>query len=511
MNTSMLSSRGPPPSGDEHKREPLSLQKPDSGKNTRGTKLHCCLYCEKLYTKMARHLEQKHADEFDVAKVVVLATKSNERRIAWSVLVNKGDYNHNYNVIDKGTGCVIPKYRARTTQSSDVDCYIPCEFCLAMHVKADLWRHQRSCSLNPKSNDSKAIGKAKRSAPAATGKLLLPTKTKTRDVYANVVLPMKNDDVKSTVEMDPLIMAYGARLYEKYGNETHNRNYISNKLRELTRLILSIRKITGNNVNLDYCITPCNWEVLLQGVREVAGYDTRTCKYAIPSLPLKLGGSLSKCAKLLRATALVESNDERIQMAQRFLELHESDWSERISAKSHSTLRDRQYNKPRLLPLIEDIVTMTTFLTKHIRERMSALSNDVAAYAELVQLTLAQVILFNRKRSGEAERMRLADYQTAISANVEPSTEVEASLSKFEVHLCKTHMRIETKGKGGRRVPVLLTQDMLAAVRVSVAKRELAGVCSQFLFGRPGDSASRTEATIVCGGTRRNVAPNIQN
>ena len=231
MNTSASSSRAPPPSGDENKREPLSLQKPDSGKNTRGTKLHCCVYCEKLYTKMARHLEQKHVNESDVAKVVVLAPKSNERRIAWSVLVNKGDYNHNYNVIDKGTDCVIPKYRARTTQSSDVGCYLPCEFCLAMHVKADLWRHQRSCSLNPKANDSKATGKAKRSAPATTGKLLLPTKTKTRDVYANVVLPMKNDDIKSIVEMDPLIMAYGARLYEKYGNECHNRNYISNKLR----------------------------------------------------------------------------------------------------------------------------------------------------------------------------------------------------------------------------------------------------------------------------------------
>ena len=49
------------------------------------------------------------------------------------------------------------------------------------------------------------------SAPATAGKLLLPTKT--RNVYANVVLPMKNDDVKSTVEMDPIIMAYGAWLH----------------------------------------------------------------------------------------------------------------------------------------------------------------------------------------------------------------------------------------------------------------------------------------------------------
>ena len=51
-------------------------------------------------------------------------------------------------------------------------------------------------------------------------------------------------------------------------------------------------------------------------------------------------------------------------------------------------------------------------------------------------------------------------------------------------------MHIETKGKRERHVPVLLTQDMLAAVEDIVAKRELARISSEFLFGRPGDSAS---------------------
>ena len=104
-------------------------------------------------------------------------------------------------MVEKGTGFVIPKYRARTTQSSDVGGYIPCKFCLAMHVKVDMWRYQCSCSLKLKGNESKA----KRSAPATTGKLLLSTKTKTRDVFTNVVHPVKNDDVKSTVEMYTLV------------------------------------------------------------------------------------------------------------------------------------------------------------------------------------------------------------------------------------------------------------------------------------------------------------------
>ena len=163
-------------------------------------------------------------------------------------------------------------------------------------VKADMWRHQSSCSLNPKGNENKS--KAKKSAPASTGKLLLPTKTKTRGVYSIYIYKCKR-----------------CPSNEEYVNN-HNQNYISNKLRELARLILSIRKITGTKVNLEYCITPCNREELLEGVRDIAGYDASIHKYAIPSLALKLGGSLFKCAKLLQATALIKSNDEKIKKAQ---------------------------------------------------------------------------------------------------------------------------------------------------------------------------------------------------
>ncbi len=160
-----------------------------------------------------------------------------------------------------------------------------------------MWRHQSSCSLNPKGNENKAIGKAKKSAPATTGKLLLPTKTKTRDVCIYIY------KCKRCPSNEEYVI-------------NHNRNYISNKLRELARLILSIRKITGTKVNLEYCITPCNREELLEGVRDVVGYDASIHKYAIPSLALKLGGNLFKCAKLLQATALIKSNDEKIKKAQ---------------------------------------------------------------------------------------------------------------------------------------------------------------------------------------------------
>ena len=159
--------------------------------------------------------------------------------------------------------------------------------------------------------------------------------------------------------------------------------------------------------------------------------------------------------------------------------------SDRISTVSRSTLRENQYKRPRLLPLIEDVVK----LSGKIEEKLSEMTQDINSYVDIVQLTLAQVILFNRRRSGEAERMKLSDYETAVKNKTEPSMEVQKSLSKFEVHLCKSHTRVETKGKRGRRVPVHLTRRMLAAIQALIMKRELVGVQSDFLFARPGVAA----------------------
>ena len=425
-----------------HQEDKLYMQQSVVGGEKRQLKNHSCLYCEKQISKMARHLEQVHADELEVAKVLNLTKKSKERRAAWAALVNKGDFNHNYSVIENGSGCIIPRYRARPTQLSQTSDYVPCEYCWAMYVKTDLWKHQKTCPLNENVHD-----KAKRNEPIKNGKLLLPLKVKSRALYANILLHMVDDEVRYTIESDPLLTAYGVRLYEKYGHEIHNRSYIANKLRELGRLILSIRKITSTKTDLESCIEPVNWELLLQGVREVAGYDEKNHSYKTPSLPLKLGASLMKCAKLLQSTGLIETNDEKIKKAQAFLDLYASEWSDRISTVSRSTLRENQYNRPRLLPLIEDVVKLQKHLSGKIEEKLSEMAQDINAYVDIVQLTLAQVILFNRRRSGEAERMKLSDYETAVKNKTEPSREVQKSLSKFEVHLCKSHTRVETKGK----------------------------------------------------------------
>ena len=75
-------------------------------------KNHCCLYCNKMYHQMARHLTQCHSNEIDVAKVLLALKKgSKARRIRFSQILHKGDFAHNHQVIEKNHGVLIPKYR----------------------------------------------------------------------------------------------------------------------------------------------------------------------------------------------------------------------------------------------------------------------------------------------------------------------------------------------------------------------------------------------------------------
>ena len=116
-----------------------------SGVNSRGNldnKRHSCVFCEKMYPNIARHLSLKHSNEPNVAKILVLRKKSKERRKLWEELVNRGDFAHNYKVLEKGSGLVIPKYRTPGNEQMVKD-YIPSQVCRAFYKSKDMWKHQK--------------------------------------------------------------------------------------------------------------------------------------------------------------------------------------------------------------------------------------------------------------------------------------------------------------------------------------------------------------------------------
>lgn len=192
----------------------------------------------------------------------------------------------------------------------------------------------------------------------------------------------------------------------------------------------------------------------------------------------------------MRSEGIKENDRAKIEEADRFLTLYETEWTNDISGLASTSLSEKKYNKPLLLPVVKDVVKLNNFLTREVKIVCEKIIQrfDSSLYAKLSQLCLAQLILFNRRRSGEAERIKLQEFFDAENGSGKPDQVVLSTLNEFEKKLCNSHTRIEIKGKRGRKVAVLLTNEMKRNMKILIQQRENAEVSGDCLFSKPGES-----------------------
>lgn len=111
---------------------------------------------------------------------------------------------------------------------------------------------------------------------------------------------------------------------------------------------------------------------------------------------------------------------------------------------------------------------------------------NVADWKVLAETLLSQIILFNRRRVGEASKFLLTSYG---SRNAKlPNEDVVKSLTKLEQQLCNELTRLEIRGKKGKKVPVLLTKDMVESMDMLNESRSKVGIDKDnpYVFARVG-------------------------
>lgn len=202
---------------------------------------------------------------------------------------------------------------------------------------------------------------------------------------------------------------------------------------------------------------------------------------------LKLGHTLKKIAEIIHCRALMAEDEELIRSTDTFKKLYTSKWSEYVSHSALNTLSDSKYNKPSTLPFTEDVQILHQYLGKSAESALCDLNGraTMQTYAELAKVTLAQIIVFNRRRAGEVSKMGLKSFYERD--NTKLHEDVAMGLSNMEQRLCNYFSRIEIMGKRGRKVAVLLTPSMIDALSLLVGKRTECEVTAtnSFLFARP--------------------------
>ena len=130
----------------------------------------------------------------------------------------------------------------------------------------------------------------------------------------HVLQSMMHDDVSMVVRRDCLILEFGKSLLQKVGATKHE--YIAQRLRQLGRLVLTLRKLGDGDYLKDF-LKPERFDMVVEGVQQISVMTTgaveMTC--GVPSLSLKLGYSLKKCVLILQGLALRQRDSHQLEEA----------------------------------------------------------------------------------------------------------------------------------------------------------------------------------------------------
>lgn len=447
-----------------------------------------CMYCEKPRGKLKKHLLAMHKEEDEVLQ---METESDPQKktMVYERIRNIGNHLHNLDVIKSGKGQLCVSYRPRGHSNVRAVDYGPCPYCYAYYPKRELWRHNTSCKFSTHKKERKR-------ALTVASRMLLPMARGTSSTLLQLTEAMRNDSVTRIVKSDSTILAYGEKLCTKHGHDKDQHNYIRQKLREVARLVQELRKQSGDeNKHLEDFVYPSSFHLIANCCKYVAGYDEGTNSYATPSLALKIGHILQKCLKIVVGKGIETRNKELQCRAEELGRLFEINWTDDISSNALRTLHHSKRNTgTSVLPLANDVKLLSEYLRAEAENMATVLKgkDDIVAWIKLNEITLAQLILFNRRRAGEVSKMTLDDYDKKELSNTRGS--LDGCLSQVEKELCKIFYRTEIIAKRGRISPVLFTKRVKTHLDLLIMKRNLIdNPTNMFLF------PTRTSSTHIRG------------
>ncbi|KAL1448310.1 hypothetical protein WDU94_013928 [Cyamophila willieti] len=425
--------------------------------NRQARQKHFCKYCSTLVTQLPRHLKSKHKAESEIKFLTLLTPRRKRTRLEQIRKEGAVLYNHGIGQND-GKKIICSRPQKTTTEN-----FRTCPDCKYAYQDSSFTKHVIRCS-----------GK--------NGKIIPERMSFPIDDYVlekKVLNIMKTDVVFKILSQDETILKYGSRILHKNRKEQHIYNHVSNKMRDLAKLVLELGSQDERIKSLKDAISPIHFMEIVKAVKVLGGYQALKNTFQKPSLPMKLGQALKKCADILIIEAIYAEDIAYGQQLQNFVDLYEKDWHHQLGHHAQRSMYEGKFNKFLKLPESNDITTLMNYLdseeNKWIKEienshKSGDFCNIAQQWKELASLTLVNVLVFNRRRSGEISRLELTSYRP-FSSRMDVDANMEL-LDDMETKLSSLFQRIEIRGKKGRRVALLLTPQLIRCCDVLVKHRK---------------------------------------
>lgn len=461
--------------------------------NAKSIKKSNCFFCSKLQTQLARHLESVHCNEPEVKKFTVLPKGNRERKKIIDIIRKNGNFKFNINSeINNGTLLVCRRPNEKFTKSA-AD-FIACGKCKGFFSKKTIRHHSRNCFKKDFSKN-KCIMIMGRKVTCR----IHPLANKTLKKFVFPV--MRDDEVTRIIRYDELLIIYANKLCVKYTAQ-HQHDMIRARLRVLGRFLVALKKINKTVEDFKSLYNPKVYDDCISAINIVAGYNHEENMYKTPAVAANLSTLLKHVGNLLITEYIKTDDAEKKRLAKDFLKLLVVDIGTSVNKTVIETQSAHKRRKKVNLPSMQDIQTFYKHLEKVRKEAYKALQKSFSyeSWISLAEVTLTSIHVFNRRRAGEIERVLIEDFKNYEGINKNMYSDIYASLSEENRKIAENYSRFCIRGKLGRTVPVLVTNELLKCINLLLQFRKEAGVPQKnpYVFGLPGYNKNRYRYLRAC-------------
>ncbi|XP_071149520.1 uncharacterized protein [Mytilus edulis] len=438
---------------------------------------HACYFCGKIVLHINEHLKT-HRNQDEV-----------KFEPDFTALRKLGDDRHNRQCLKKGEGEIILARRPK--DYFDITQYGPCPDCREWVLLKGLKCHNIECNkyLNLKTK------KRKKDLIIKSQILAGHIKTKPTIIMQKEVLSiMTRDEVSDIAQKDPLIMALGESwLKMNVGNKEKRKYYASARMRLCARFLNHLRSIQKSKINdkdasegeHSHEGEDKSEEDYIENIKQKPLWDflkpqhfgdivvaAIKCSYPnaddnedllSPSNAIKLKYDINRliCSKW---GFIVEKsgngNSKEALECETILNQITRQWKEKVTTTARNVLNLRKYQEKKELPSPEDIRDITEFLVKELKELPLTSDN----FHRVVSLAQARLLLYNKRRSGELEVIKLQSFASRSQGLQDIDDSLSKDFTEVEKYLVEKQDLMTVRGKRGRPVPVIIPPDCRRAL-----------------------------------------------
>jgi len=360
-----------------------------------------CNFCSHSVSNFAQHIYRQHKLEQEVIDIQSEPIRLNKQRLL-NILRSKMNHFNNMCTLRNKKGEMI--LLRRPEHILDISSYGPCPNCFAWVSKKLLWKHQKSCPLQPTLQSTAAI---LTQSDTLCGRIkTIATKKLIKEVFSIMHL----DDIGNAARQDHLIIMLGNQWMDKnVGNRLKRGRYTSQVMRLAAKLLINLRKIQplnspANNMN-DY-LKPEYFETIVKAtlLASLSNLDDED-ELQSPSNALKLGYDITRLINIKIGLAIQFRNSLVQEEAEKLLQLMRIFWPTRVTKLARVILLERQYNKEHCLPPPDDLKKLNTYLEDAIG-KLNLKSPKYEDYRRAAEVLGSKLLMYNRRRTGEIEGLR---------------------------------------------------------------------------------------------------------